>query len=527
MCHKINLPAQVRPNTIFSTIFDAKLYPSDELMKKIRWHLTLRLRIYLSMLTLILLSFLASGITAYFNFKQQEEEYNKARLQRKELAVQESMQYFLQQYGGSMATEAVPAIFSEKICELSDVHSLAINLYNLKGDLLISSSPKNIEELGFSQKIDYTIMKQLSTGNTRAELAKDIDYGTFVMAYWYFRGSNDRPIAITNVRYDKSEVDRGELNAFLIQLTRIYIGLFLGASVLAFVLSNYIISRLQRVGQRMKQVDLGKKIEPIEWRGNDEIGALVKEYNRMLQEVERSASELARSERESAWREMARQVAHEIKNPLTPMKLRVQHLQRSWRPDDPGFQQQLRKFSDSMIEQINALSNIASEFSDFAKMPQARNEIIDLREVVNQCLDLFTQQNEVLFSSNNDGENLPMMAFTDKDHMIRILNNLITNAIQAIPEGRKGNIEVDVEPGENVHRIHVRDNGEGVPEEMQHKIFEPNFTTKSTGTGLGLAMVRGMVEQAGGRIYFNTAPGIGTTFTLELPVANAQTEIAG
>lgn len=479
------------------------------------------------MLTLILLSFLASGVTAYFNFKNQEEEYNRSRLQRKELAVQQSMQYFLEQYGGRMATDSVPIIFSDKICELSDVHSLAINLYNLKGDLLITSSPKNIEELGFSQTIDYTIMKQLSTGNTRAELAKDIDYGTFVMAYWYFRGKNGRPIAITNVRYDKREVDRSELNAFLIQLTRIYIGLFLGASLLAFVLSNYIISRLQRVSQRMKNIDLGRKMEPIEWPGNDEIGALVNEYNRMLEEVERSASELARSERESAWREMARQVAHEIKNPLTPMKLRVQHLQRSWTPDDPDFKQKLKKFSESMIEQINALSNIASEFSDFAKMPQAKNEVIDLREVVSQCLDLFAEQNEVDVSSNNGEANQPMLAFTDNDHMIRILNNLITNAIQAIPADRRGKVRVTVAPGENVHRIHVKDNGEGIPDEMQHKIFEPNFTTKSTGTGLGLAMVRGMVEQARGKITFETTPGAGTTFTLELPNAAIQTGAAG
>jgi signal transduction histidine kinase len=496
-------------------------------MSKRRFHLTLRQRIYLSMLTLILLSFLASGITAYFNFKQQEEEYNLSRLQRKETAVQESMLYFLQQEGGEMATDSVPTLFTDKICELSDVHSLAINLYNLKGDLLISSSPQNLEELGFSQKIDYTIMKQLSTGNSRAELAKDIDYGTFIMAYWYFRDMNGRPIAITNVRYDKREVDRAELNQFLWQLTRIYIGLFLGASLLAYVLSNYITSSLQKVGRRLQGIDLGRKIEPIEWPGNDEIGALVNEYNRMLKEVERSANELARTERESAWREMARQVAHEIKNPLTPMKLRVQHLKRSWRSDDPDFEAKLKRFSASMIEQIDALSNIASEFSDFAKMPHARNEQIDLRDVVNRCMDLFGEQSEVEVKFTDRALGRDLICFTDKDHMIRVLNNLITNAIQAIPDNRNGLVEVILESNDKMHRVSVKDNGTGIPDDMHAKIFQPNFTTKSTGTGLGLAMVKGMLEQAGGKIYFVTTPGEGTVFTVELPAYSGATAEAG
>ena len=486
-------------------------------MSRPRFHLSLRQRIYLSMLTLILLSFLGSGVTAYFNFKQQEEEYNMARLSRKELAIQESMRYFLEQTGeGYMTTEIVPILFSDKICELADVHNLAINMYNLRGDLLISSSPQNVDMLGFPMKIDYTIMKQLSTGNSRAEMAKDIDHGTYIMAYWYYRDIDGKPIAITNVRYDKSEIDTNELNQFLIQLTRIYVVLFLGAALLAYVISNYITSSLQKIGLRLQRIDLSKHNEPISWSSNDEIGTLVKEYNRMLSEVEKSAYELAKTEREGAWREMAKQVAHEIKNPLTPMKLRVQHLQRSWDPDDPDYKAKLDAFSQSMIEQINALSAIASEFSDFAKMPKAKNEKINLVDVIESCIDLFGQPENASINYEPSDEK-EAFAFVDRDQLLRVLNNLITNALQAIPDDQEGKVHVSLTAKEKHYQIKVKDNGTGIKEDMRSKIFWPNFTTKSTGTGLGLAMVKNIVENANGEIYFETQEGKGTTFFIDLP----------
>ncbi len=468
------------------------------------------------MLTLILLSFVVTGITAFYNFKNQEEEYNLSRLSRKEMAVQESMRYFLATNGGYIATESVPIIFSDKVCELADVHGLAINFYSLRGDLLISSSTTDFDELGFTQKIDYSVMKQLSMGNSRAEMAKDIDHGTYIMAYWYFRDIEGKPIAITNVRYDKKEVDEGELKSFLGQLTQIYVLLFVGASLLAFVLSNYITSSLQKVGKRMQALELGKTNEPLEWQSDDEIGALVKEYNRMMKEVEHSAGVLARSERESAWREMAKQVAHEIKNPLTPMKLRVQHLSRSYDGKDDKYQEKLFAFRDAMIEQIDALSNIASEFSNFAKMPKAHNEAVNMHEVISKCFDLFdkTEGVEITYDNHIEGQAL---VFADKDQMIRVFNNLVNNAIQAIPEETEGVIQIRLTEEGSEIVAEVCDNGSGIPEEMRSKIFEPNFTTKSTGTGLGLAMVQNIIHQAQGDISFATSQNKGTCFKVRLP----------
>lgn len=489
-------------------------------MAKSPIHLTLRQRIYFSMLTLILLSFVVTGITAYYNFRTQEEEYNISRLSRKEMAVQESMRYFLATNDGYMATDSVPILFSDKVCELADVHGLAINFYSLRGELLISSSTTDFDELGFTQQIDYQVMKQLSMGNSRAEMAKDIDHGKYIMAYWYFRDIEGKPIAITNVRYDKKEVDEEELKSFLGQLTQIYVLLFLGASLFAFILSNYITSSLQKIGKRMQNLELGKTNEPLEWDSDDEIGALVKEYNRMMKEVEASASVLAKSERESAWREMAKQVAHEIKNPLTPMKLRVQHLTRSYSGGEEQYQQKLDAFRDSMIEQIDALSNIASEFSNFAKMPKAQNEEVNLHEVISSCLDLFDKTDGIELSYVNQIED-DAVVYADKDQMVRVFNNLVKNAIQAIPASQEGKIHIRLMPKDEDLLIEVCDNGSGIPEDMRSKIFQPNFTTKSTGTGLGLAMVQNIIHQAGGSITFATSENRGTCFKVMLPTYTA------
>jgi nitrogen fixation/metabolism regulation signal transduction histidine kinase len=238
----------------------------------------------------------------------------------------------------------------------------------------------------------------------------------------------------------------------------------------------------------------------------------------MLKEVERSASLLAKSERESAWREMAKQVAHEIKNPLTPMKLRVQHLQRAWEDQKPDFDERLKNFSKSLVEQIDTLTNIANEFSHFAKMPKARIEKIDFSEAIRSSLDLFQENNKISleFFDQTDGS-----AFirADKDHLTRVFNNLITNAIQAIPDNRPGTITITLKRDREQYLVEVKDNGEGIPEEQQDRIFVPNFTTKRTGTGLGLAMVKNIVENSRGEVWFKSVPDVGTKFFISFPAA--------
>jgi two-component system nitrogen regulation sensor histidine kinase NtrY len=267
----------------------------------------------------------------------------------------------------------------------------------------------------------------------------------------------------------------------------------------------------------MQGVQLGKKNEPVEWSSDDEIGALVKEYNRMLSQAEKSAELLARSERESAWREMAKQVAHEIKNPLTPMKLRIQHLERAWKDEAPNFDEKMKVFSESLIEQIDTLTNIANEFSNFAKMPKAQNEAMNLDQVLKATVSLFHSKESFVLSytSQMNGE---ANIHADKEQIIRVFNNLITNAIQAIPESQEGKIEVFLRREDDYAVVEVRDNGSGIPAHEQEKIFVPNFTTKSTGTGLGLAMVKNIVENAEGKVWFHSKEKIGSVFFVSFPL---------
>lgn len=481
-------------------------------------HLTLRMRVYISMMMLILLSFIASGITAYYNFHSQNEEYQEQRFLRKEHAVQESMKYFLEQKGGYIPKDSIVSSFSDKICELTDVHNLPIAIFDLQGNLLISSTSRYKPNIVVPDTISRIALKELQDGADRAVVEKVIS-GTkpSILAYWKFEDENEKPLAITSVRYDKTEVNKEEIRSFISNLSIIFLALFIGASILAFILSNYIIKSLQTVTESMHKIKLGKKNLPIEWKSNDEIGQLVKEYNRMVAEVEKSANLLAKSERESAWREMAKQVAHEIKNPLTPMKLRIQHLKRAWDDKVPNFDEKLSITANSMIEQIDALTHIANEFSNFAKMPKANNQILNIHEIVEKTCSLFNNsKNTTITFVPDEQKNLFVLA--DKDQLTRVFINLLTNAIQSIPGGKEGKVSIHIKAYSDIVIVEINDNGIGISDELKERIFSPNFTTKTTGTGLGLAMVKNIIENAKGDIWFKTELGKGTSFYVSLPL---------
>ena len=248
---------------------------------------------------------------------------------------------------------------------------------------------------------------------------------------------------------------------------------------------------------------------------NDEIGALVSEYNTMIAALEQSAQKLAQSERESAWREMAKQVAHEIKNPLTPLKLGLQLLEKSWRDKDPKFDQKFERFSKSFVEQIESLSSIASEFSAFAKMPDTRIERIDVFEVLTKAVIVYKQTENIRIAYHAPEK--PFYINADRDQLLRCFNNLLKNAIEAIPHDNHGLIEINYLLTSKNILLSIKDNGNGIAENLRDKIFEPNFTTKSSGTGLGLAFVKNSIENAGGKVWFETILNIGTTFYISLP----------
>jgi two-component system, NtrC family, nitrogen regulation sensor histidine kinase NtrY len=286
--------------------------------------------------------------------------------------------------------------------------------------------------------------------------------------------------------------------------------------MLALLLSRYITKPLQQIGNQFSRVKIGNKNAKIEWTRKDEIGRLVEEYNRMIDEMEKSAELLARSERESAWRQMARQVAHEIKNPLTPIKLSMQLLMRAWNDKAPDWEVRLKRFSQTLIMQIDTLSSIASEFSDFAQMPEPQIQEFDIIPLVQQSVSLYRDQSDCDITFETGLQECFIKA--DPNQILRVFNNLIKNALQAIPGDRQGEIRIKLAIIGDACEISFQDNGTGIANDRQTRIFSPNFTTKTAGMGLGLAMVKNIIENSSGRIWFKTDPGEGTTFFVSLPL---------
>ena len=480
-------------------------------MKKIKP--TLRIRIYISMLALILVSLLIIGGTTIFFFNNQNEKYHLGRLERKERTIIRSLKYFLEDFHVDTNTDVVSREFEREIKRLADVNKVNINVFNTKGEILMSSNYDYNDPDFFKKKIKPEILQEIRKTKQR----KVFEEGKHkISAYSYIFDKNGNEIAIVNIPYDTHNMPvKDDLAPFLSTLLKVYLFLLIGASLSAFFLSNYITKSLHIIADKMKEVNINKKNTPLEWQANDEIGQLVEEYNNMIKQLETSAEKLARNQREMAWREMAKQVAHEIKNPLTPMKLSVQHLERALKPNDPNFDKKLHRFSVNMIEQIDTLTSIANEFSNFAKMPKANFETTDLLSILKSTIELFKESENVEITFRTTLKKA--MVHADRKQLIRVFNNLIKNAIQAIPDETNGKILVILKENVHEYQIAITDNGSGIADELLEKIFVPNFTTKSTGTGLGLAMVKQIIEIHSGDIYFETKVGEGTTFFVSLP----------
>lgn len=476
----------------------------------------LRFRIYMSMLALILISLIVIGATTIYFFNNENEEYHVARLERKENTIIASLQYFLEDFHVDENTDVVSHEFEKEVKFLADVNNVSLNIYNTKGEILMSSNYNYDDPDFFEKKIDSNILKVIKSSNER----KVFEEGeNFISAYAFIFDKYGKKVAIANVPYDKENMPiKDDIKPFLNTLLKIYVFLLIGASFIAFFLSNYITKSMRTIANKMKEVNITQKNTPLEWKPKDEIGMLVNEYNSMIFQLEKSAKKLAKNERELAWREMAKQVAHEIKNPLTPMKLSVQHLERALLPNDPNYKEKLSRFSAKMIQQIDTLTSIANEFSNFAKMPKVKMETTNLMDYLKRTIELFNQTENV--SINFESTIDSAMINGDPEQLTRVFNNVIKNAIQAIPDNKDGKIKVRLTENVKEFLIDITDNGIGISDELIEKIFVPNFTTKSTGTGLGLAMVKQIIETHLGSVDFTTKPGIGTTFHISIPKLN-------
>jgi two-component system, NtrC family, nitrogen regulation sensor histidine kinase NtrY len=410
-----------------------------------------------------------------------------------------------------------PQKLSEYLSKFSKVFFSDINLYDLKGNLMATSREALFNKGISSELMDaeaYTKMRYGETLFVHEEMIGGLKY---LSAYVPFMDAENRIVAYLNLPYFAKQGElENELSEFLVAVVNVLILLFIISIIIGVMVSSWLTYPLQLLRDNLAQVKLGATNRPIEYEGTDEISSLVAAYNSKVQELQENAELLAKSERESAWREMAKQVAHEIKNPLTPMKLSIQYLQKSLEDKGPDWDVRFKRSTDMLIEQIDTLSGIATAFSDFAKMPTLNAERFDLLLVLNQVVDLF--ENDPLADVSFGSElKQAQSIWADKDQITRLFMNLIKNAVQSIPENQEGRVKVLLSFKGYQYIIEVKDNGVGIPIEMREKIFEPNFTTKSTGTGLGLAMCKNIVELSGGEIWFRTEVGKGSSFLVSLP----------
>ena len=465
-------------------------------------------------LLVLLASILILGVTVY-QYDEQTKDYNIQRFERKEATTNKTIEIELSNKTTyPVNTENLSKIFQNRIYEISSINKLNISIFDLHGNLLVSSKT-NAFEPNEIEPLSYKILNELvQSSNHRILIPLEKDGIGYQTSFSYINDSKSKRIGIIELEFtqDNSEIEK-ELKEFISRLSLVYVLMFVVAIALAYFLSSYITRSIKSISDKMEHTRLNERNEKITLNSaSSEIKTLVEAYNNMIDQLEESAVKLARSEREQAWREMAKQVAHEIKNPLTPMRLSVQSFERKFNPEDENIREKLSEYSKTLIQQIDVMSSIASAFSDFAKMPTQKRERINVITVVKLALDIFNEGFITYITEETE-----LFANLDKTQLIRIVTNLIKNAMQASEKEENPIIEVKVVSETDNVKITVSDNGKGISEELKSLIFEPKFTTKSSGMGLGLPMVKNIIEAYDGNISFTSQEGVGTIFTVILP----------
>jgi signal transduction histidine kinase len=477
-------------------------------------HILYKTRIQVSIVLSVILTLVVVGLVTYFNiinqYARQQEQSVSGRLEKIANAFEQLL-----------LEDDTIILSNEQFTGFADVNTADLTYYNETGKVYYTTQPKIYDAGLISPMMNtraYIYMHQ-ERHSEYINTEERIGRMTFIAAYRPVQNSKHETIGYLSLPYFSNQHELGlRIGEFLNSMVNVYALVLVSIGFFAVFMANQITNPLTIIQKNLSQIKIGTHNTPISWKRNDEIGSLIREYNTMIAELEESAARLARSERETAWKEMAKQVAHEIKNPLTPLKLGVQLLDKSWREKDPNFNKKFERFSKSFIEQIESLAHIASEFSNFAKMPETSLENVVLRDVIEQSIEVYSKLDHVTISFD-DRMGHDHRVNGDRDQLLRSFNNLIKNATEAIPASRPGLIRITAEERDNMAHITLSDNGKGIPDGLKERIFNPNFTTKSSGTGLGLAFVKQAIENMAGSIRFTTEPNEGTTFYIRLPLA--------
>lgn len=471
----------------------------------------LRNRVFIGFLAICLLSVVTSAVLSFVILRDNAKKQSMTDMQNKSEALMSSLDYALSHT--QVQTKEIPEVLDNKIYEIADINKHDIVIYDLQGNYLLSNKDPNLVA---QKKIPESVIKAIKKNGKRYDY-KSYDNklnATVISSYMVLKNNMLDDIAYVYFPYYHNE------SAYM-DVFKHYFAYIIGVNLLivlfgiwlSWIISNNLTDAITRFTSMISKINLfDKDLRPIKYYKNDELNALVKAYNKMISEIADQRERLSYIEKQSAWQEMAKQVAHEVKNPLTPMKLMMQNFERKFDPNDPNIGAKVKGLSEVIIGQIDVISRVANAFSEFAQLPERHDEEITLNKEVRNVLTIFSDEN-IFVHANHDDIRMKI----DRSYLTRIITNLVTNASQARAEGRKSVINVDLEKIEKRIRITVEDNGIGIPADQLDKIFDPNFTSKNSGMGIGLTMVKRMVEDYNGTITVLSTLDKGAIFTISMP----------
>jgi len=479
---------------------------------KFRRHLSIRFRIFIAMTSLVVIAFGGIAFLTIPQYKEQSNKYHEQRLERKKTQLQRSISYVFQETPFGLNKKEIDSVFKEKIFQIADVQNVNFSIYSLEGTLLNSTIIDSV-----NNKISDSVLIKLNKSKELSIIEKtNIGGIQYRSSYSLVLDTFSNPIWILNLPYyDDDTLNTYELDSFIIIFGEVYFLILIIAIIFSYLISVYITKSLSEIGKKIKLTRIDKKNSKIQIKARSkEVNILVESYNKMVGMLNESVEKLSKSNKEQAWREMAKQVAHEIKNPLTPMRLSVQSFQRNFDINDIEIDKKLDEFSKTLIQQIDTMSTIASAFSNFAEMPAQEGGKINIIETTRLALKIFKEKH-----INFKFEDKIIEVNIDRTQMVRIITNLIKNALEACDLLENPIIQVNIKKKNKNVLIDVIDNGVGISEEIRTKIFEPKFTTKSSGMGLGLGMVKNLVSSYGGNISFKSTINSGTSFLISFPIS--------
>ena len=476
--------------------------------------ISFRTRLFIVMIGMLVIAGLMILGTTTIQYESQRENYHLGRLTRKEIQIKRHIDYLSSKHDLSKKSVDFWKKYSSDFEKINSIHNVQYSLFTIDGDpIFIYHSP--LEVVANNYRLGAELLKKIrasKTGSYIEHYKSEID--NFHASYNILRDQLNNPYAILFFPYfEDISFSENELNTFIENLYQIYVLLLIGVILIAYFLSRFVTRSLETIKVRMGQMRLEKKNEKIYLKNaTREIDSLIVSYNKMVDDLADSAEKLAKTERQQAWQEMARQVAHEIKNPLTPMRLTIQSFQKQFDPNDPENKQKLKDFSSLLIQQIDTMSDVAEAFSDFASLPKPKMKKADLVEVTKMAVSIFDKKH-IIFSSDKS----QIFHKLDKTQWIRIITNIVQNALQSVPKERNPIIGVQLSTETDKTILSITDNGDGIPDDIRDKIFEPKFTTKTSGMGLGLGIVKKIIESHKGSIEYISKNRKGTTFTITLP----------